>query len=74
MRIGFTRIRIASSGSAPRKGLSGYQTLLNAYISEGVRRDEATFGVERLERLTIALKKRGVSEKVIAEALRDIAA
>lgn len=59
---------------APRKGLSGYQTLLKAYISEGLRRDEAAFGTERFERLALALQKRGVSEKVIAEALRDIAA
>ncbi|MCX7041405.1 MAG: hypothetical protein NT117_01680 [Gammaproteobacteria bacterium] len=59
---------------APHKGYAGYQTLLKAYISEGLRRDEAAFGSERLERLALALKKRGVSEKVIAEALRDIAA
>lgn len=59
---------------APRKGLSGYQTLLKAYISEGLRRDEAAFGAEKLERLALALKQRGVSAKVIAEALRDIAA
>ena len=26
---------------APHKGFSGYQTLLKAYISEGLRRDEA---------------------------------
>ena len=59
---------------APHKGYAGYQTLLKAYISEGLRRDEAAFGSERLERLALALKKRGVSEKVIAEAFRDIAA
>ena len=59
---------------APHKGYAGYQTLLKAYISEGLRRDEAAFGSERLERLALALKKRGVSEKVIAEALRDVGA
>ena len=59
---------------APHKGYAGYQTLLKAYISEGLRRDEAAFGSERLERLALALKKRGVSEKVIADALRDVAA
>ena len=59
---------------APRKGLSGYQTLLKAYISEGLRRDEATNASDSIERLARALKKRGVSEKVLAEALRDIAA
>lgn len=59
---------------APRKGLSGYQTLLKAYISEGLRRDESIYASETIERLARALKKRGVSEKVLAEALRDIAA
>lgn len=59
---------------APRKGLSGYQTLLKAYISEGLRRDEAIYASETIERLARALKKRGVSDKVLAEALRDIAA
>ncbi|MBC7657022.1 MAG: hypothetical protein H7147_07600 [Frankiaceae bacterium] len=51
---------------AHRKGLSGYQTLLKAYISEGLHHDEAAFGSEKFERLALALKKRGVSEKVIA--------
>ena len=59
---------------APRKGLSGYQTLLKAYISEGLRRDEAVYASDSIERLAQALKKRGVPEKVLAEALRDIAA
>jgi hypothetical protein len=26
------------------KGMSGYQTLLKSYISEGLRRDEAEYG------------------------------
>ena len=57
---------------APHKGFSGYQTLLKAYISEGLRRDEATCGSDTIERLARALKKRGVSEKVLEEALRDV--
>lgn len=57
---------------APHKGFSGYQTLLKAYISEGLRRDEATYGSDTIERLARALKKRGVSEKVLEEALRDV--
>ena len=36
---------------APHKGLSGgYRTLLKAYISEGLRRDEATFAADTKER------------------------
>lgn len=55
---------------APSKGLSGYQTLLKQYISEGLRRDEATATLERLKQ---ALKKRGVSQKTFDDALRESA-
>lgn len=55
---------------APSKGLSGYQTLLKQYISEGLRRDEAA---ATLERLKLALKKRGVSQKTFDDALRESA-
>ena len=59
---------------APYKGYHGYQTLLKAYISEGLRRDEARFGPDALVRLAKALKKRGVSKKVLDEALKEVAA
>lgn len=59
---------------APHKGFSGYQTLLKSYISEGLRRDEAIHADDLVERLTQALKKHGVSDKVLGEALRDMAA
>ena len=57
---------------APHKGFSGYQTLLKAYISEGLRRDEAVYASDAVDRLAKALKKRGVSEKVLSDALRDV--
>ena len=56
---------------APHKGLSGYQTLLKSYISEGLRRDQARYGADALERLTRALKKRGISDKLLGAALRE---
>jgi hypothetical protein len=59
---------------APHKGYSGYQTLLKSYISEGLRRDEATYMSDTVERLARALKKRGVSDKILDAALRDAAA
>lgn len=58
---------------APHKGYAGYQTLLKSYISEGLRRDEAMYANDSIERLARALKKRGVSEKLLDEALRDVA-
>ena len=59
---------------APHKGYTGYQTLLKAYISDGLRRDEAANPVMAVERLARALKKRGVSEKVLNAAMRDVVA
>lgn len=58
---------------APNKGFSGYQTLLKAYISEGLRRDEVAFAPDAFGRLARALKKHGVSKKVLDDAMRDLA-
>lgn len=59
---------------APHKGFAGYQTLLKSYISEGLRRDEAIYASDAVERFARALKKRGVSAKVLDEAKRESAA
>jgi len=58
---------------APHKGFSGYQTLLKSCISEGLRRDEAAYAPHAVERLERALKKRGVSKKILDDAMRDVA-
>lgn len=58
---------------APLRGLSGYQTLLKSYISEGLRRDETQLTNGSATRLIDALKKRGVPESVLAEAIREAA-
>jgi hypothetical protein len=60
--------------SAPHKGFSGYQALLKAYVSEGLRRDEAIHVFGPAARLAQALKKRGVSAKLIKEAVQEAAA
>ena len=59
---------------APHKGFSGYQALLKSYISEGLRRDEAVHVFGPAARLAEALRKRGVSAKLIEEAAREAAA
>lgn len=59
---------------APMKGMSGYQTLLKAYISEGLRRDEAEYLSDTAQRLAEALKARGVDPRLVEEAVRDIRA
>jgi len=59
---------------APQRGLSGYQTLLKLYLSEGLRRDEAQFAASSKQaRLIEALKKHGVSDEVLQAAEREAA-
>ncbi|MDO4708552.1 MAG: hypothetical protein Q4B94_01825 [Pseudomonadota bacterium] len=58
---------------APHKGMSGYQALLKAYVSEGLRRDEARYVFSPEARLIEALRRQGVSEATLAAALKDAA-
>ncbi len=59
---------------APKRGFAGYQTLLKAYLSEGLRRDEAQFMFDPTSRLMAALKKHGVSQDVLNKAAQDLEA
>ncbi len=56
---------------APTRGFSGYQTLLKSYISEGLRRDEAEADQYTIQKLSEALRRRGVKEKVLREAIAE---
>ena len=57
---------------APLLGFSGYQPLIRAYIGQGLRVD-----IERLEggpdiaKFVEGLKRRGVNENIIAEAIAE---
>ena len=58
---------------APLRGFSGYQPLVRAYVGQGLRLD-----LERLENDTVSalvesLKRHGVSEELISEALSEVA-
>lgn len=57
---------------APLRGFQGYQTLLKAYVSEGLRRDEAQYLDDSVQRLVGALKARGVEPDIIERAVRDV--
>ena len=57
---------------APALGYSGYQPLMRAYVGRGLRED-----LERLENpdsdaLLASLGRRGIDEKVLAEAIADV--
>jgi len=55
----------------PMRGFTAYQTLFKSYISEGLRRDEAEFDQQTARRLVEALKRRGVAESLLADALAE---
>ena len=55
---------------APHKGFTAYQTLLKAYISDGLRKDEALYAPSA--RLLEALRKHGVSDQILASAAQDL--
>ncbi len=56
---------------APLKGFQGYQTLLKAYVSEGLRRDEKEYLESEMQRLVASLKAQGVTPEVIEKALKE---
>jgi len=68
------RLLIERAAENQRKhGVSAYQTLLKSYISEGLRRDEVQFDQHTARKLADALERRGVAEKVLQEAVAEIA-
>lgn len=56
---------------APLLGFSGYQSLIRAYVGRGLRTDMAKLEQERLPGLVESLRRHGVSETVIAEAVAE---
>ena len=57
---------------APLLGFSGYQPLIRAYIGQGLRADLERLEGDTVSALIASLKRRGVSEEVIHEALREV--
>jgi hypothetical protein len=57
---------------APLLGFSDYQPLIRAYIGQGLRQDLERFESATVTALIASLKRRGVSDQVIDEALRDV--
>lgn len=57
---------------APLLGFSGYQPLARAYIGQGLRADLERLEEDTVSALIASLKRRGVSDEVIQEALSDV--
>jgi hypothetical protein len=56
---------------APLLGFSGYQPLMRAYIGQGLRVDLERLEGDVVSTLVESLKRRGVSDDVIHEALNE---
>jgi len=52
-------------------GFSGYQPLVRAYIGQGLRSDLERFEGDTVSTLIASLKRHGVSEEIIREALNE---
>ncbi len=56
---------------APLLGFSGYQPLVRAYIVQGLRSDLERLEGDTVSTLIASLKRHGVSDKIIREALSE---
>jgi predicted transcriptional regulator len=56
---------------APGLGFSGYQPLIRAYIGQGLRRDLARLDNDKVQALAESLRRHGVSEQIIAQAIAE---
>jgi len=54
---------------APSLGFSGYQSLIKAYISEGLRNDLERLDGSQVHALTESLRKQGVADELISAAI-----
>lgn len=57
---------------APLLGFSGYQPLVRAYIGQGLRDDLERLEGDTVSALIASLKRHGVSDEVIHEALNEV--
>jgi len=56
---------------APSLGFTGYQSLIKAYISEGLRNDLQRLDGSQVQALTESLRKQGVADELISAAISE---
>ena len=56
---------------APSLGFSGYQGLIKAYISQGLRKDLEQLEGSQVQALTESLRKQGVADELISAAIAE---
>jgi hypothetical protein len=59
---------------APTLGFSGYQPLIRAYIGQGLRKDLARLETDQVKLVVESLRRHGVADQVIAEAIAEMKA
>ena len=59
---------------APTLGFSGYQPLIRAYIGQGLRKDLARLENDQVNLVVESLRRHGVDDQVIAEAIAEVKA
>lgn len=57
---------------APALGFSGYQPLIRAYIGQGLRQDHKKLESSDLKRFVDSLKRHGVKDTTISEAMAEL--
>jgi len=57
---------------APQLGFSGYQPLIRAYVGQCLRKDLERLDNDTVTDLLTNLKHRGVSEKLLEDALSEV--
>jgi hypothetical protein len=57
---------------APLLGFSGYQPLIRAYVGQRLRKDLEHIDGDKVSALVTSLKRHGVSEEIIEEALAEV--
>jgi hypothetical protein len=58
---------------APLLGFSGYQPLVRAYLGQGLRNDLERLEGDTVSALVASLKRHGVNDEVIQDALNEVA-
>ncbi len=56
---------------APLLGFSGYQPLIRAYVGQCLRKDLERLDTDSMSDLVSSLRRRGVSQEVIQDALAE---
>jgi hypothetical protein len=56
---------------APSLGFSGYQSLIRAYIGQGLRKDQERMENSQMMAITESLRKHGVADEVISSAIAE---